>query len=202
MRNATRTLVVATALVAGCASDGTDGQRAAARDGPAAARQDMADVERTAEARLTPASAERASRQFAMLKELAGSWVPPSAEGSGSGAQLRYEVTSGGHAVVETIFPAQPHEMVSVYHLDNGRLVMTHYCAMGNQPFFTSVAGTPENVIKLTCTGAHNTKSHAAPHMHEGVLTIGDGTLHAEWTLFRDLEPGEPVVIDVVRGDM
>lgn len=193
-------IAVAALLATGCASDGTheDGEQARA---PSVELDDVTE-EIVEEVAVDPASPETAARQFEMLKGLTGTWVASGAEGSTPGAEIRYEVTSAGHAVVETIFPGAPHEMVSVYHLDNGRLVMTHYCAMGNQPFFTSEAGTDDGVIKLTCTGAHNTESHASPHMHEGVLTIGDGTLHAEWTMYENLERGGTVVIDLVRGDM
>jgi len=47
---------------------------------------------------------------------------------------LTYKVVSNGSAVRETLFPGTPEEMVTMYHMDNGRLTATHYCAMGNQP--------------------------------------------------------------------
>ena len=45
-----------------------------------------------------------------------------------------FRVTAGGSVVEETIFPGSPMEMLSVYHMDKGNLLMTHYCALGNQP--------------------------------------------------------------------
>ena len=45
-----------------------------------------------------------------------------------------FKLTGGGSAVQETIFPGAAHEMVSVYHADGKDVVMTHYCALGNQP--------------------------------------------------------------------
>ena len=42
--------------------------------------------------------------------------------------------TGGGSAVTETLFPGTAHEMMSVYHMDGDDLVLTHYCAGGNQP--------------------------------------------------------------------
>ena len=44
------------------------------------------------------------------------------------------KVTAAGSAVHETIFPGTGHEMVSMYHADGKDLIMTHYCALGNQP--------------------------------------------------------------------
>lgn len=202
------TIAAVTLLAFGCASDGAhEPQDPPERRAASVDVEGVEEVEEVLEVALpevvvTPASAATAERQFEMLKALAGTWVSSGAEGSVPDAEIRYEITSAGHAVVETIFPGAEHEMVSVYHLDSGKLVMTHYCAMGNQPFFTSEAGTADNVIKLTCTGAHNTTSHADPHMHQGVFTIGEGSLHTEWTMFQDLQPGGTVVIDLVRGDM
>ena len=48
--------------------------------------------------------------------------------------RMNYKVVANGTAVCETLFPGTPHEMVTMYHLDNGVLTATHYCAMGNQP--------------------------------------------------------------------
>jgi hypothetical protein len=74
----------------------------------------------------TPAEAK-----FEKIKALAGEWE--STEGPVP-TKLIYRVTAGGSAVVETIFPGQPHEMVTVYHMDGETLMCTHYCAAMNQP--------------------------------------------------------------------
>ena len=155
----------------------------------------------TASAPVDEAAAARSARMFERLKDLEGTWVSSGADAAMEGAELRYRVTSGGSAVIETIFPGAQHEMVSVYTLDNGRLVMTHYCAMGNQPFMVARTDTDEDTIHFVCERAGNTGSHADPHMHEGVFTLGDGTLHAEWTMFKDLDRRGTVVIDLVRAD-
>src|SRR5258706_3522145 len=69
------------------------------------------------------------------LKKLAGTWVEADKDGKPTDKVVSIiKVTAGGSAVQETIFPGQPMEMMSVYHLDKGDLVMTHYCMLGNQP--------------------------------------------------------------------
>src|SRR6187431_1894048 len=73
---------------------------------------------------------------FERLRNLAGEWV---AAEDGEMFQkgdvvARYAVTASGSAVVETVFPGSPHEMVTVYHADGPDLVLTHYCMEGNQP--------------------------------------------------------------------
>jgi hypothetical protein len=71
---------------------------------------------------------------FEKLKGLAGTWSGPVGTVDGPKGTVRYEVVSGGSAVMEVLFPGDPHEMRSMYHLDRGDLVMTHYCSAGNQP--------------------------------------------------------------------
>ena len=76
-----------------------------------------------------PLSAEDA---FARLKSFAGSWQAPR-EGGGV-IRLTYRVISGDSALVESFTTPSGRETLSVYHLDGRRLLLTHYCALGNQP--------------------------------------------------------------------
>lgn len=69
------------------------------------------------------------------LKTLAGTWVEADADGKPTDKVVSvFKVTAAGSAVEETIFPGQPQEMVSIYHRDGADLLLTHYCALGNQP--------------------------------------------------------------------
>lgn len=67
------------------------------------------------------------------VKLLAGEWEMPDEQGN-TIVGLHSRLTSAGNVLCETMFPGTPHEMVNMYHLDNGSLVVTHYCAIGNQP--------------------------------------------------------------------
>ena len=72
------------------------------------------------------------SKELERVKQLAGRWEGISQE-EGKEAEpavVEYKVTSGGSAVVETLFPGTPHEMVSVYHDEHGKVAMTHYCML------------------------------------------------------------------------
>src|SRR4051794_20746253 len=69
------------------------------------------------------------------MKKLAGTWVAADKDGKPTDQVVSvYKVTAAGSAVHETLFPGQAHEMISIYHRDGTDLVMTHYCALGNQP--------------------------------------------------------------------
>ena len=87
---------------------------------------------------------------FERLKTLAGTWEGKAGHGdAGQAATVTYRLASGGSVVEETLFPGTPHEMISMYHLVDGQLVMTHYCAMANQPRMRldAKASTPDRLV-------------------------------------------------------
>jgi hypothetical protein len=81
----------------------------------------------------------KGSAEFERIKLLEGHWEDTTTEMTPDSSKpmaiaTDYKVTSGGSAVVETLFPGTPHEMVNVYTDEGGKLAMTHYCMMRNQP--------------------------------------------------------------------
>ena len=83
------------------------------------------------------------------------------------------KVTAGGSVVHETLFPGQPHEMVSVYTVDGPDLIMTHYCVLGNQPRMKADPKSPANQIVWRYAGGSNLNPKRTS-MHEATLTIVD----------------------------
>ena len=72
---------------------------------------------------------------FETMKKLVGTWVQADEEGKPTDTVVSViKLTAGGSAIHETIFPGQPQEMISVYTVEGDDLVLTHYCAAGNQP--------------------------------------------------------------------
>ena len=89
-------------------------------------------------------------------------------------------------AMMETLFPGTAHEMRSVYHLDHGELMLTHYCAAGNQPRMRldSAASSPERLV-FRFDGGTNLDPAIDGHVHEGeIRVLPDGRLDAEWAYF------------------
>lgn len=121
------------------------------------------------------AKAADGSAALEKLKKLAGTWVATDKDGKATDQVVSVvKVTAGGSTVHETLFPGEPHEMVSVYHLDKGELVMTHYCALGNQPKMKADPESPKNQIRFLFTGGTNLDPAKDKHMHEGTLTFLD----------------------------
>jgi hypothetical protein len=115
------------------------------------------------------------------LKKLAGTWVMADKDGKPTDQVVSViKVTSAGSAVHETLFPGSPHEMVSVYYRDGADLVMTHYCALGNQPRMKADPKSAPNQIHFQFVGGTNLNPDKDMHMHEGTITFVDED-HIEW---------------------
>ena len=84
-----------------------------------------------------------ATQAFEQIKGLAGTWHgEPEAEGLAAEAEVEhpgevvheFRVSAAGTVVMEMMGPGTDYEMINMYHLDGDDLVLTHYCAGGNQP--------------------------------------------------------------------
>lgn len=121
---------------------------------------------------------------FERLKSLAGEWQGTAGGESVMPASVRYELGSGGTIVRELLFPGTEHEMLSVYHLVDGQLVATHYCAMGNQPRFKLQAATADELV-FGFDGGTNFVPAKDTHVHDGrIRMVGPDRLEASWTVF------------------
>jgi len=125
---------------------------------------------------------------FSRLKSLAGEWKGNDAA---KGERLSIELIAGGTSLVERESAEGRPVMVTVYHLDGNRLLLTHYCMAGNQPRmqareFDSATGR----LRFDFLDATGLTSKDAGHMHTITMRIADNDhLSSEWTYF---EGGKP----------
>ena len=109
------------------------------------------------------------------MKKLAGTWLAADNDGKPTDQVVSIiKVTAGGSVVHETLFPGQPHEMVSIYTADGPDLVMTHYCVLGNQPRMKADPKSPANQIIFQFAGGSNLDPKKDKHMHAATLTLVD----------------------------
>jgi hypothetical protein len=109
------------------------------------------------------------------MKKLVGTWVTADKDGKPTDEVMSViKLTAGGSAIHETLFPGQPHEMVSIYTVDGPDLVMTHYCMLGNQPRMKADPKSPANQIVFRFAGGSNLDPKKDKHMHGATLTIVD----------------------------
>jgi hypothetical protein len=135
------------------------------------------------------------------FKELAGDWEGTMhGEGQNFPVTINYKVTSNGSAVVETMGRGTEHEMVTIIHPDGKDLVLTHYCAIGNQPRMRAECKADGKTFDFQFIGATNMKSDKDMHMHSVVYTFVDhDTLKADWTNFVDGKKGATALFELKR---
>jgi len=129
-----------------------------------------------------------AAAGFARLKGLSGEWE---ATVEGKKAHLIYEVIAGGNSVVEHETTADMPEMLTVYHLDGNRLLLTHYCMAGNQPRMEARSFDPQSgELRFQFLDATNLTNANAGHMHNVTLHLIDNNhLSSEWQFFENGQP-------------
>ena len=115
----------------------------------------------------------KAQAGFDRLKTLVGEWE--GIAGKGETAAVSYRLVSNGSALEETLRVGKDETMITMYHLDGDRLMVTHYCAAGNQPRMVATPdpGNP-NVIAFNFLDATNLSSPDAGHMRSLVVTLVD----------------------------
>jgi hypothetical protein len=121
---------------------------------------------------------DNSSPELNRIKSLEGRWtsVTDMFGKKGQRVYTEYEVTAGGSAIVERIFPGTPHEMVSVYYDDDdGKLAMTHYCMLRNRPSFKlDSKNSDEDTLALRVHKVSGAKTHEKHSMGDIEITFKD----------------------------
>ena len=133
-------------------------------------------------------SAEVARQVFDRFRSLAGTWRGSSTKGWEDRVSIR--VIADGSAVVEiSDFEAHPGEtMMTIYHLDRDRMMLTHYCVAKNQPRLqvTSVENGGGRVT-FSFRDATNLASRDQGHMDRVVFDFQDADHFASrWSFYRN----------------
>ena len=125
------------------------------------------------------------SAMFDQVKSLQGEWMATDDKGNQYVAAV-FSVTAGGSAVREIMLPGTQHEMTNMYHMDGPTLVMTHYCAAGNQPRMRAVAGEP-GTLDFKFDSVTNLTAQDETYMGSMVMKLeGPNTVVTHWTSYKD----------------
>jgi len=115
----------------------------------------------------------KANGGFDKLKSLAGEWQGKKSDGSA--VTVSYQVVSGGNSVMEMIEPGAEPSMVTIYHTNGDKLMMTHYCSVGNQPRMSAPAPAGEvKSLNFTFVDATNMAKPTEAHMHSLAMAFQD----------------------------
>lgn len=123
-----------------------------------------------------------AQKIFEHLKTLDGLWEGKNPQGQP--VTVSYRSTAGGSALMGEIMGEE--NMISMFHLDNNHLLMTHYCGAGNQPRMKASASPDGKTVTFEYLDATNLASLDAGHMHRMILTWIDANHHTEQWSFLD----------------
>ncbi len=135
-----------------------------------------------------------AQKAFTAIKNMPGTWEGSSVEGP---VKVTFKVTSGGSAVMSEILGKE--DMISMFHMDNDRLLLTHYCAVGNQPRMQAAVSSNGKVITFTYVDATNLATPDSAHMQQMILTVIDDNHHTEEWVFAGQGKEHRVLFDLHR---
>jgi hypothetical protein len=155
---------------------------------------------------LAPVSAQMGqpytgSAAFEQMKSLVGVWEGemPMKDKGGEGAShenapammkitVEYRMTAGGTVIQETYNGGSPMEMISMYHDRGGKLSMTHYCMVGNQPRMDLVGSEPGR-LTFDFAASNELDPTKGMHMHGLDLSFIDEThITQRWTMYQNGE--------------
>lgn len=141
-----------------------------------------------------------AAEGLARLKALEGEWIDVDGVfGEKGKVAVTYRVTGAGHTVVETFPVGTPHEMVTVYHLEGDRLVLTHYCTSNTQPKMTS-RGLAGNTIAFEFAGGANIDPGKTSHMHNATIEfVSADEIKGTWVNWKDGKSDHGATFRVAR---
>ena len=141
-----------------------------------------------------------AQAAFERLKGLAGTWAEASAE-AGEGASTHvFQVSANGTVVMETMFPGTEHEMINMYHLDGDSLMLTHYCAGGNQPRMRLASTSTDDDMVFEFDGGTNLDPEKDAYIHDARLVFDGDTLESSWTSWNAGQEGDKMVFTLRRA--
>ena len=147
---------------------------------------------------------------FDRLKTLRGSWkgaltVDPPQPGMSGPGWITFRVTSRGNALVhEMKQPGTPDDLskddpITLLYLDEGRLLLTHYCDAGNRPRMAGRMSPDGKTVEFDFLDVAGGTEHG--HMHHAVFTFVDENHHIEdWTYMAGDKPIH-ARFDLARAD-
>jgi hypothetical protein len=135
-----------------------------------------------------------AQNSFDKMKTLAGSWegrittTPPTPDVQGKTAKVSLRVTSTGHALMhEMRIDGREDDPITMFYVDDGRLMLTHYCDAGNRPRMTGKLSPDGKTVDFELLDISGEMKY---HMHHSVFTVVDANHHTEdWTFMAGDKP-------------
>ncbi len=128
-----------------------------------------------------------AHKTFDLVKSMEGNWAGKNQQGQP--VEVTFRSTAGGSAIMSEIHGHDPmkdgpENMVTMFHMDGDRLLMTHYCGAGNQPRMKVISADAKSVSFEFVDG-----TNIAPgggHMQTVTFSLPDADHQTEEWVFLD----------------
>jgi len=146
--------------------------------------------------------AKAARATFERFKKLVGDWqlADSKEKAPAKSVAVTYRLTAGGSALVETIFPGNEKEMVTVYHRDGDAIALTHFCGLGNQPRMRAAIKDDKNELAFEFAGGTNLDPAKDPHMHScQIRFVDEDHLSSTWQYYADGKAAGDHAFNLVR---
>jgi len=129
------------------------------------------------------AYAQDAQKAFDLLKTLNGTWEGKASNGKVT--KVTFRMTGNNSALMSEMMGED--DMITMFHMDNNRLLLTHYCGAGNQPRMQGSLSADGKAVTFKFVDATNLASPKAGHMDSVVISMPDADHHYEdWTFKSD----------------
>jgi hypothetical protein len=133
-----------------------------------------------------------AQSAMAFLTTTGGNWGAASGQHEHGGAApagnrgvVSVKTKAAGSAVVHTYAQGTPGEMETIFHMDGGQLLLTHYCALQNAPVLKFVKSDKPGELKFEFMGGTNFDPKVDAHLHQSTFQIIDkDTIEQRSTVF------------------
>ena len=147
------------------------------------------------------AAQEKAAKPSALdrIKSLAGEWESKDEKGTVL-TKTTFEVVAAGASVMETMQFPDGRSMITVYHHDGDRLMLTHFCMAGNQPRLVAKDTGPDaKELKFTFLDATNLRSPDESHLSGVAFAFQDSTHFKQDLTFSAGSTHTPMAVSYTR---
>jgi hypothetical protein len=123
-----------------------------------------------------------AHKSFDLLKQMEGNWAGK--DGKGQPVKVSFRSTAGGSAIMSEI-QGHGETMITMFHMDGDRLLMTHYCGAGNQPRMKVTTADAKSISFEFMDGTNIGPGDG--HMQLATFSLPDADHQLEdWTFLND----------------
>ena len=130
-----------------------------------------------------------AQKSFDKLKALSGVWegkvttdMPVAASIQNNLMHVTLRTTSRGNALLHEMTSAGTDDPITMFYLDEDRLLLTHYCDAGNRPRMEGKLSPGGKTVEFAFLDVAGSNQHQ--HMHHAKFTFIDADHHTEDWIF------------------